>query len=139
MAHFAEINNGNSVIRVLVVPDEEEDRGQEFLADDLHLGGTWVQTSYNTRHGVHKLGGTPFRGNYAGIGYTYDADLDAFYTPQPFPSWVLNETTFQWEAPVAHPGTTETLTDPDDGTQHEVPLVFNWDEDTTSWIEAEAS
>ena len=137
MAHFAEINNGNSVIRVLVVPDEEEDRGQEFLADDLHLGGTWVQTSYNTRHGVHKLGGTPFRGNYAGIGYTYDADLDAFYTPQPFPSWVLNETTFQWEAPVAHPGTTETLTDPDDGTQHEVALVFNWDEDTTSWVEVE--
>ena len=139
MAHFAEISESNVVLRVLVVPDDEEPRGQEFLADVLGLGGTWVQTSYNTMSGVHENGGTPFRGNYAGIGYTYDADLDAFYTPQPYPSWVRNETTFQWEAPVAHPGTTETLTDPDDGTQHEVALVFNWDEDTTSWIEAEAS
>jgi hypothetical protein len=135
MAHFAEINNGNAVIRVLVVPDEEEDRGQEFLADDLHLGGTWVQTSYNTRAGAHKSGGTPLRGNYAGIGYIYDADLDAFYESQPFPSWVLNETTFQWEAPVAHPGTTETLTHPDTGNPVEVPLNFNWDEATTSWVE----
>ena len=94
MAHFAEIND-NAVSRILVVPDEEEGRGQEFLADDLGLGGTWVQTSYNTHAGAHRLGGTPFRGNYAGIGHTYDADLDAFYGSQPYPSWVLNETTFQ--------------------------------------------
>ena len=137
MAHFAEITNSNGVIRVLVVPDEEEGRGQEFLADDLGLGGTWVQTSYNTLAGAHKNGGTPLRGNYAGVGMIYDADLDAFYRQQPFPSWVLNETTFVWEPPVAHPGTTETLTDPDDGTQYEVPLVFNWDEDSTSWVEVE--
>ena len=139
MAHFAGLNSSNIVIQVLVVPDEQEHRGQEFMADDLGLGGTWVQTSYNTLAGVHEKGGTPFRGNYAGVGMIYDADLDAFYRQQPYPSWVLNETTFQWEAPVAHPGTTKTLTHPETGDPVEVPLVFNWDEGTTSWIEAEAS
>ena len=135
MAHFAEINEDNIVIRVLVVPDEEEDRGQEFLADDLDLGGTWIQTSYNTRAGVHHDGGTPLRGNYAGVGFTYDADLDAFLAPQPYPSWVLDETTFQWEAPVARPGTTKTITDENGENPAEVAVPFNWDEDTTSWIE----
>ena len=73
MAHFAEIDDTNTVIRVLVVPDEQEHRGQEFLANDLGLGGTWLQTSYNNN----------IRGVYAGIGYTYDPDLDIFIAPPP--------------------------------------------------------
>ena len=93
MAHFAEIDKNSVVVRVLVVPDAEENRGQEFLADDLELGGTWVQTSYNAR----------IRKNYAGIGMTYDASRDAFIPVQPFASWVLNEDTCLWEAPVARP------------------------------------
>jgi hypothetical protein len=77
MAHFAEIDADNLVVRVLVVPDAQENRGQEFLADDLGLGGTWKKTSYNTQGGVHANGGTPYRKNYAGIGFTFDAGRDA--------------------------------------------------------------
>ena len=125
MAHFAEIDTDtNEVLRVLVVHDDYEHRGQEFLADDLGLGGTWLQTSYNTRSGVHKLGGTPLRGNYAGMSDIYDPDLDAFYLLSPFPSWVLNEETYTWEAPAPYPS--------DD--RYKAPF-YQWDEDTTSWIE----
>jgi hypothetical protein len=98
MAHFAEINENNIVIRVLVVPDEQENRGQDFLANDLNLSGTWIQTSYNTKEGVHILGGISLRKNYAGIGYTYDAIRDAFIPPKPVgDEWILNENTCQWE------------------------------------------
>lgn len=99
MAHFAEIDQDNKVIRVVVVPDDQEDRGQEFLANDLSLGGTWRKTSYNTHGGVHATGGTPYRKNYAGVGYTYDASRDAFIPPQPNPTWTLNEETCLWEEP----------------------------------------
>jgi hypothetical protein len=108
MAHFAEIDQDGVVIRVLVVPDAQEHRGQEFLADDLGLGGTWVQTSYNAR----------IRKNYAGIGMVYDNSRDAFITDQPFPSWTLNEETCQWEAPVAYP---------EDG------VMYVWNEELTDW------
>ena len=125
MAHFAEIGSDNFVIRVLVVPDEQEHRGQEYMADDLGLGGTWVQTSYWTKGGVHygpdnkPDGGTPLHYNYAGTGTTWDADNGAFHSAAgPHPSWVLNETTYLWEAPTPMP---------DDG------LQYAWDEDTTSW------
>jgi hypothetical protein len=121
MAHFAEIDATNTVTRVLVVPDDQEHRGQEYMADDLSLGGTWVQTSYNTTGNVHKLGGTPFRYNYAGIGYSWDGT--GFAPPQPYPSWSLDEN-YGWQPPTPMP---------DDGN------VYYWDEDTTSWIEAEAS
>ena len=93
MAHFAEIDNRNIVQRVLVVLDEQEHRGQEFLANDLGLGGTWIQTSYNNN----------IRKNYAGIGYTYDQERDAFIAPKPFSKWVLNEETCRWEAPTPYP------------------------------------
>ena len=86
MAHFAELDDNNIVIRVLVVPDEQEHRGQEFLADDLKLGGRWLQTSYNHR----------IRKNYAGIGYTYDPDRDAFIPPKPGDNWTFNEETCRW-------------------------------------------
>lgn len=99
MAHFAEIDKNNIVLRVIVVPNEQEHRGQEYLANDVGLGGTWLKTSYNTYGGVHANGGTPFRKNYAGIGMTYDEQRDAFIAPQPDPSWVLNEQTCLWEDP----------------------------------------
>jgi hypothetical protein len=99
MAHFAEIDQTNKVVRVLVVPDEQQHRGQEFLSDDLGLGGTWLQTSYNTWGGVHLAGGTPLRKNYAGIGYTYDPARDAFIGPRPDPMATFNEVTCQWDMP----------------------------------------
>ena len=123
MAHFAEIDAEGTVLRVLVVADAQEDRGQEFLADDLGLGGTWLKTSYNTQGGVHTLGGTPFRKNYAGIGYTYDSVRDAFIPPKPFNSWTLDEESCLWEAPVAYPS---------DG------KLYTWDEDNQEWDEVTA-
>ena len=108
MAHFAEIDENNVVIRVLVVPDNAEDRGQDYLANDLGLGGTWVQTSYNNR----------IRKNYAGVGFTYDEQKDAFIPIKPFDSWVLNEDTCQWEAPTPHP---------QDG------RLYVWNEEITDW------
>lgn len=120
MAHFAEIDADNKVVRVLVVGDDQEERGQEFLAQDLGLGGTWIKTSYNTVGGVHQNGGTPLRKNYAGIGYTYDAQRDAFIPPKPFPSWNLDESSCLWEAPIDYPS---------DG------KLYTWDEDNITWKE----
>jgi hypothetical protein len=108
MAHFAQIDENNIVTQVLVVPDNVEDRGQDYLANDLGLGGTWVQTSYNSR----------IRKNYAGVGFVYDSVLDAFIPPQPYDSWTLDETTCQWEAPVAYPT---------DG------IMYKWNEETKDW------
>jgi hypothetical protein len=110
MAHFAELDADNIVVRVLVVPNEQENRGHDYLATDLGLGGTWVQTSYNAT----------IRKNYAGIGYTFDSVRDAFIPPKPYASWVLNEETCNWDAPVARP---------------EDDKMYSWDEATTSWIE----
>lgn len=121
MAHFAEIDSNNIVTRVLVVDNSQEDNGQDFLANTLGLGGTWLKTSYNTQGGVHTNGGTPFRKNYAGIGYTYDSARDAFIPPKPYNSWVLNEETCLWNAPTPMPV--------------EEGKMYRWDEDTTSWIE----
>lgn len=121
MAHFAEIDENNIVTRVLVVGDDQEDRGQEFLADDLGLGGTWLKTSYNTQGGVHANGGTPFRKNYAGIGYSYDEALDAFIPPKPYASWILNEDTCNWNAPVEMPV--------------EEGKFFVWNEELVNWEE----
>ena len=118
MAHFAEIDEQGVVLRVLVVDNAQEADGQNFLANTLGLGGTWVKTSYNTNGGVHNNGGTPFRKNYAGIGYTYDSSRDAFIPPKPFASWILNEDTCLWNAPVAMPT---------DGGR------YIWNEETTSW------
>ena len=117
MAHFAEVDENNIVLRVLVVDDLHESNGQEFLATTLGLGGTWIKNSYNTLAGVHSNGGTPLRKNYAGIGYTYDSGRDAFIAPKPYPSWILNEESCVYEAPVAMPT---------DG-------QYTWNEETTSW------
>jgi hypothetical protein len=103
MAYFANINKDGIVIRVIAVSDLQENRGQEFINNELHLSGSWIQTSYNTRRGVHIKGGTPLRKNYAGIGYTYDYNRDAFIPPVPYNglppesgSWVLNEEQCWW-------------------------------------------
>ena len=112
MAHFAKVKDG-IVIQVIVAE-------QEFVDNYIdNIPGAWVQTSYNTRGGVHQLGGTPLRKNYAGKGYTYDTKRDAFIPPNPYPSWTLNEETCLWEAPVAHPEGRER----------------NWNEETQSWDE----
>lgn len=109
MAHFAEIDSNGIVLRILVVPNEQENRGQDFLAKDLNLGGRWVQTSYNAK----------FRKNYAAIGYRYDESRDAFIAPQPYLSWVFNEDTCDWEAPIAYP---------DD------EKLYYWNEPTKEWM-----
>jgi hypothetical protein len=124
MGHYAKIEDG-IVVQVNVV---EEDY---FSSNPERYFGTWIKTSYNTRGGVHYNPETnepsedqskALRKNYAGIGYIYDEELDAFYAPRPFESWTLNETTCWWEAPVAHP-TDEKL--------------YIWDEATISWKEVE--
>ena len=114
MSHFAQIDENNIVTRVLVIEQEVINTG---LFGDA---ATFIQTSYNTHGGVHLLGGTPLRKNYAGIGYTYDSERDAFIPPKPFNSWVLNEDTCLWNAPVSIPT---------DGKQ------YNWDENTQNWVE----
>ena len=106
MAHFAKLETGNIVEKVEVVSNDiatNEQAGVNFLNNLYNTSDTWFQTSYNTIGGVHLLDGTPFRKNYAGIGHTYDQTKDAFIPPQPYTSWTLNETTCQWEAPVAYP------------------------------------
>jgi hypothetical protein len=103
MAYFAEISEFNKVTRVLSIPNEQEHRGQEFLANDLGLGGTWIQTSFNTINGEHLLGGTPLRKNFAGIGFTYDESRDAFIPEPVHKNYVLDEETCNWVAPVAYP------------------------------------
>ena len=126
MASFAKIGLNSKVIEVLSVHNnelkdsngvEQENIGIDFL---IKLTGwaIWKQTSYNTLAGEHLLGGTPFRKNFAGIGNTYDEDRDAFIKPKPFKSWTLNETTCQWEAPVALPDTENR---------------YNWNEETKQW------
>ena len=128
MAHFAKINTDNIVVDVVVVKDSEilidgsenEQKGIDFLNSLFNTNYNWKRTSYNTYGGVHNNGGTPFRKNYAGIGYSYDQTKNAFIPPKPYPSWTLDETTCLWEAPVAYP---------DDGEK------YKWNEDTTNWSE----
>jgi hypothetical protein len=126
MASFAKIGLNNKVIEVLSVHNnelkdsngiEQEVNGIDFLTK-LTGWSIWKQTSYNTIGGVHKLGGTPLRKNHAAIGYTYDEDRDAFISKKPFNSWILNETTCLWEAPVAKPN---------DGQK------YNWNEQNQTW------
>lgn len=121
MAHFAKINEAGIVSRVTVINNsvlldsngvESEQKGIDFL-QNMH-GGTWIQTSYNKN----------FRKRFAGLGDTYDSDLDAFITPQPHPSWTLNTTTCDWEAPVALPDDADTV-------------FYMWDDDALSWVEPE--
>ena len=110
MAHFAQIDENGLVKQVLVTDNDYPNEGYDWLVETF--GGTWVQTSYNAR----------IRKNFAAIGFTYDSERDAFIPPQPYPSWTLDETTCQWQPPVAYPT--------DD-------KIYTWDEETTTWKEAE--
>ena len=113
MAHYAKIENG-IVTQVNVVEDD-------FLQENPdRYAGLWVKTSYNTQGGVHLLGGTPLRKNFAGIGFTYDQERDAFIAPKPFTKWILNEDTCQWEAPIPYPT---------DG------LIYVWNDNQEEWEE----
>jgi len=118
MAHYAFLDENNVVTEVIVGKDEGGliDWESHYSA---FRGQPCKRTSYNTHGGVHALSGTPFRKNYAGVGFTYDRERDAFIPPKPYDSWVLNETTCLWDAPVAYPN---------DGNNYE------WDEETTSWV-----
>lgn len=116
MSHFAKVNNG--IVEQVIVAEPE------FFETFVDTSpGQWIQTSYNTHGGVHATGGTPLRKNYAGIGFTYDAQRDAFIPPKPFASWTLNEETCLWDAPVAMPT---------DG------KAYTWNESTTAWVEVPA-
>ena len=126
MASFAKIGLNGKVIAVHSVVNEvlhdsngieREDIGVDFLTK-LHGWAIWKQTSYNTHGGVHIKGGIPFRKNHAGIGYTYDEDRDAFIPKKPFNSWILNEDTCLWEAPVSRP---------------EDENEYTWNESTLTW------
>jgi hypothetical protein len=114
MAHFAKVNNGK-VEQVIVA---EPEFFQTFVDSSP---GTWLQTSYNTFGGVHKLGGTPLRKNYAGVGFSYDAEKDAFIPPKPYASWILNDETCLWDSSIPYPT---------DGKK------YSWEESTMSWVEA---
>jgi hypothetical protein len=114
MSHFAQLDNNNTVISVLVIEQDVIDTG--LFGEPT----SFVQTSYNTYGGVHQLGGAPLRKNYAGIGFTYDSNRDAFIPPTPYASWILNEDTCLWEAPTPMPTDDKSYT---------------WDEETISWVE----
>jgi len=111
MAHFAKVQNG--IVTQVIVAEPE------FFETFVDTSpGEWIQTSYNTYGGVHKLGGTPLRKNYAGTGFTYDKTRDAFIPLQPYPSWILNEETCLWDSPVPYPNDGEPYT---------------WNEETQTW------
>lgn len=125
MAHFAKIENG-VVQEILVVPDEQENRGQEFLADDCGLGGTWVQCSYNSN----------IRKQFPGVGYSYDESADVFISPSPFPSWTLDGD-YEWQPPTPMPEGSWTdklpgILGPDHPDVEEAP--YRWDEGSLSWV-----
>jgi hypothetical protein len=110
MSHFAKVENG--IVTQVIVAEQD-------VIDSGAFGAGWIQTSYNT-HGNQHPENRPLRGNYAGIGYTYDQANDVFYAPQPYPSWTLNQTTWLWEAPIPYPADSKR---------------YYWDEPTTSWVE----
>jgi hypothetical protein len=124
MAHYTFLDSNNIVTEVIVGKDE----GEGGIDWEQHYGEFRSQvckrTSYNTTGGVHSNGGTPYRKNYAGIGFTYDATRDAFISPKPFASWTLNETTCGWEPPIPMP--------------IETGKVYRWDEPTLAWVEITA-
>lgn len=139
MAHYALIDENNIVVQVITGVDENETQTdldgtlvggstgawEQFYASQPWFAGlTCKRTSYWTRAGVHINQGTPFRGNYAGIGDYYDAERDVFYQPKPFESWILDEETFVWQPPVSRPPREET----------EEPIYYKWDEPTLSWV-----
>jgi hypothetical protein len=120
MAHYAFLDSNNTVTEVIVGKDEGEDNIDWEQHYGEFRGQTCKRTSYNTISGFHRTGGTPYRKNYAGIGYTFDLTRDAFIPPKPFASWTLNETTCLWDAPTPRPTDNKT---------------YLWNEEQLAWIE----
>jgi hypothetical protein len=122
MAHYAVLDSNNIVVQVFVGRDENDlpDGITDWEIYYAPSGHTVKRTSYNTVSGQHEAGGMPFRGNFAGIGFTYNENLDAFIPAQPYPSWVLDEETFSWVAPIAKPSGD-----------------YTWDESAGAWVEVE--
>ena len=128
MAHFAKLNSSNIVVQVEIVSNSiatTEKAGVDFLNNLYKTNDVWKQTSYNTKDGEHRLGGTPFRKNYAGIDYTYDESRDAFIPPKTYPSMILNETTCNWEYPIPKPTLTQEQIDNNN--------FYVWDEEQQNW------
>ena len=137
MAHFAKLGSNSKVIQVLTLDNkdmlnadsvEDEAVGQQYLERHNNWPAQmWIQTSYNTRGGTHKLGGTPLRGNYAGIGHIWDEDNNIFYPKKPYASWVLNTSDAQWHSPIGDA--------PDDLTDEEkaAGTRYVWNEVDQSW------
>ena len=115
MAHYAKVENG--IVVNVVVADQEWIDEQE---------GQWVQTSYNTKGNEHREGGTPLRANFAGVGFTYDEEADVFYSPQPYPSWVLDTSVYQWRCPISMPNNGDADTD---------KARYIWNEEKQQWDE----
>lgn len=116
MAYYAELDENNVVLRVIRGVEENQKDGEAIYSQQT--GKVWKRTSYNTRDGIHLNGGTPFRKNYASIGFSYDPVRDAFIPPKPYPSWVFNEFKCNWDAPVTPPN--------DD-------KLYEWNEQTQQW------
>ena len=143
MAHFAKLGSNSKVIQVLTLDNkdmlnadgvEDESVGQQYLERHNNWPAQmWIQTSYNTSGGTHKLGGTPLRGNYAGIGYIWDEDNNLFYGKKPYASWVLNTTTASWHSPIGDA--------PDDLTDEEkaAGTHYVWNEGTGAWDKTPAA
>ena len=143
MAHFAKLGSNSKVIQVLTLNNsdmlnadgvEDESVGQQYLERHNNWPAQmWIQTSYNTSGGTHKLGGTPLRGNYAGIGYIWDEDNNLFYGKKPYASWVLNTTTASWHSPIGDA--------PDDLTDEEkaAGTHYVWNEGTGAWDKTPAA
>ena len=128
MAHFAKLGIGNIIERVEVVSNDiatTEQAGVDFLNNLYKSRDVWKQTSYNTKGGIHLSGGTPFRKNFACIGYTYDQTRNAFIPPKPYNSWTLNETTCLWDPPVARPELTQEQIDNNN--------YYTWNETNQTW------
>ena len=129
MAHFAKLDENSIVTQVVVVDNDvatSESAGAIFLNNMYGTSDTWKQTSYNTFGNQHTKGGTPFRKNFAGIGFTYDASNDAFIAPKPYNSWTLNNTTYLWEAPI---------TKPDDGQPYVWDETLYQSDNSKGWVE----
>ena len=124
MAHYAFLDENNIVTEVIVGKNENEDNIDWEVHYGNFRGQTCKRTSYNTQGGVHSLGGTPLRKNYAGIGYTYDSQRDAFIPPKSFASWQLNDASCLWEAPTPYPTDVGTV---------EAPKRYVWNEETLAW------
>ena len=137
MAHYAKLGINSKVIAVHVVADvdchnadgvEDEEVGRQFL-ERIHNYPHWVKTSYNTVGGQHNNGGTPLRGNYAGIGMIYDEDNDLFISKKPHASWVLNTSEARWQSPIGDA--------PDLSEEEQLTHLYNWDESNGSWNKVE--